>query len=165
LKRAGLAYGEIRPVYLQPPDATAAFRQGAIDAWSIWDPFYAVAERDPGTRVLTTAEAVAPSNSFFLARRAYAVGSAPVVAAVIEEITLVTSWIGTHQDELARVMAQATGVPEDIQRIAAARGTYDTGFMTDAVAVQQQEIADTFHTLGLIPRAIRVRDAVWTPTA
>jgi len=62
-------------------------------------------------------------------------------------------------------MAQATGVPEDIQRIAAARGNYDTGFMTDAVAVQQQEIADTFHTLGLIPRAIRVRDAVWMPTA
>jgi sulfonate transport system substrate-binding protein len=85
LKRAGLAYGDIRPVYLQPPDAAAAFRQGAIDAWSIWDPFYAIAERDPGTRVLTTAETVAPSNSFFLARRAYAVESAPVVAAVIEE--------------------------------------------------------------------------------
>jgi sulfonate transport system substrate-binding protein len=165
LQKAGLSYGDIHPVYLQPPDATAAFRQGAVDAWSIWDPFYAIAERDPDTRVLTSALGVAPSNSFFLARRAYAADNAAVVSAVVEEITRVTTWIGTHQDEVARAMAEATGIPEDVQRVTAARGNYDTGLMTDAVAAQQQAIADTFLGLGLLPHAIRVRDAVWTPRA
>jgi sulfonate transport system substrate-binding protein len=165
LQKAGLTYGDIHPVYLQPPDATAAFRQGAVDAWSIWDPFYAIAERDPNTRVLTSALGVAPSNSFFIARRAFANQDGVVVSAVVEEITKVTTWIGTHQDEVARVMADATGVPEDIQRVTAARGSYDTGLMTDAVAAQQQAIADTFLGLGLLPRAIRVRDAIWTPRA
>ena len=32
--------------------------------------------------------------------------------------------------------------------------------LTPAVAAEQQRIADTFHGLGLIPRAIRVSDAV-----
>ena len=41
---------------------TAAFRSGALDAWAIWDPFYAITQGGPGTRVLTTAEGVAPSN-------------------------------------------------------------------------------------------------------
>jgi aliphatic sulfonates family ABC transporter substrate-binding protein len=47
LRAAGLTYGDIHPVYLAPADATAAFRQGAVDAWSIWDPFYAIAQQDP----------------------------------------------------------------------------------------------------------------------
>jgi aliphatic sulfonates family ABC transporter substrate-binding protein len=165
LRHAGLQYRDIQPVYLQPADATAAFRQGAVDAWSIWDPFYAIAERDPGTRVLTSALGIAPSNSFFLARRDYVRSNAQVVARVIGDITGATSWIGQHQDELAKLMAAATGVPYDIQRVAAARGNYDTGFMTPAVVAQQQAIADAFSELGLLPGRIRVADIVWTPTA
>jgi aliphatic sulfonates family ABC transporter substrate-binding protein len=165
LRHAGLSYGDIKPFYLQPPDAAAAFRQGAIDAWSIWDPFYALAEREPGTRVLTTAFGIAPSNSFFLASRSYAAKNPAIVTAVIEETTRVTKWIGAHQEELARLMAAATGVPLDIQRIAAARGNYDTGWMTDAVVAQQQGIADIFHELRLLPTSIRVSDAVWRPAA
>lgn len=165
VQHAGLQWGDVRPVYLAPSDAAAAFRQGAVDAWSIWDPFYAVAEADPATRVLTTAEGIAPSNSFFLARRALVREQPEVVQAVIAEIAAAARWVESHQDELARLMARETGVPEPIQRIAAARGNYDLGLMTDAVAAQQQAIADTFHALRILPRPLRVRDAVWTPTS
>src|SRR5664279_5342458 len=47
-------------------DAGAALRSGSVDAWSIWDPFYALGERFPGVHVLTDADGVAPSNAFFL---------------------------------------------------------------------------------------------------
>ena len=136
-----------------------------MDAWSIWDPFYAVAEQDPGTRVLTTAEGVAPSNSFYLARRTTVQAAPGVIAQVITEIARATKWIETNQDELVRVLSQETGVPESVERVTAARGNYDVGFMTDVVTAQQQAIADTFHELGIIPCAIRVHDAVWTPTS
>ena len=53
----------------QPPDAAAAFRSGALDAWGIWDPFFAIAEQDPAAGVLTTGEGIAASNSFCLASR------------------------------------------------------------------------------------------------
>src|SRR5580698_2311834 len=52
LEKAGLRYDEVQPVYLGPADAGAAFSQGAIDAWSIWDPYYALFETRPGVRVL-----------------------------------------------------------------------------------------------------------------
>jgi aliphatic sulfonates family ABC transporter substrate-binding protein len=165
LRAAGLAYTDITPVYLQPAEAMAAFRQGAVDAWSIWDPFFAIAERLPGARLLTNAEHVAPSNSFFLAGRAFATANASLIRTVIDEVGRATAWIGTHQDELARTLSAATGVPEDIERVAAARGNYETGYVTEAVVAQQQQIADAFAALHLIPHPVRVRDAVWTPPA
>ncbi len=35
--------------------------------------------------------------------------------------------------------------------------------MSAEVTAEQQRIADRFHSLGLIPRAIRIADIVWTP--
>ena len=163
LRYAGLEWRDIRPAYLSPSDAAAAFRRGAVDAWSIWDPFYAVAEQDPDTRVLTNAVGIAPSNQFFLARRPIVQAAPGVITQVIGEIARATKWIESNQDELVRVLSRETGVPEAAERVAAARGNYDVGFVTDSVVVQQQAIADTFHDLGIIPQPIRVRDAVWTP--
>lgn len=163
LETAGIAYGSITPVYLQPPDAMAAFQQGDLDAWCIWDPFFAAAEQDPAFRVLTTAEGIAPSNSFFLARRAFAVQNPALMAAVLDETTRVTGWIGAHRDELAQLLSAATGVPYAVERVAALRGNYETGPVTEAVIADQQAIADRFYRLGLLPRAIRVAAAVWRP--
>lgn len=40
LQLAGLKFSDIQPVYLAPADARAAFQQGNVDAWAIWDPYY-----------------------------------------------------------------------------------------------------------------------------
>jgi hypothetical protein len=41
---AGMTFNDIKPVYLQPPDARTAFESGTIDAWAIGDPFLAAVE-------------------------------------------------------------------------------------------------------------------------
>jgi aliphatic sulfonates family ABC transporter substrate-binding protein len=162
LAKAGIAYGDIRPVYLAPADAGAAFRSGSVDAWSIWDPFYAVAQRDPNTRVLTDAQGIAPSNSFFLASRDYASAHPDVIKAVVEETTQAWHWAQSHQAELAQLLSEATGVDLAAEKIAAARGNYEIAYLTPAVVRQQQSIADAFAKLGLLPHPIDVHLAVWT---
>ena len=52
LERAGLNYEDIRPVYLPPADARAAFESHSVDAWAIWDPYYAAAEQAGSARLL-----------------------------------------------------------------------------------------------------------------
>ena len=37
--------------------------------------------------------------------------------------------------------------------------------ITPDIVEAQQKIADTFHKLGLLPKPITVRDAVWTPSS
>jgi sulfonate transport system substrate-binding protein len=165
LKKAKVAWSEINPVYLQPADAGAALRSGSVDAWSIWDPFYALNEHEPGVHVLTDAEGVAPSNAFFLATRSFATKNPRVVAAIIEETTAAWHWAQHHQSELAAVLSQASGIPVDVERVVAARGNYEIAYITPQVVHQQQSIANTFSELGLIPHAILIAQAVWTPSA
>lgn len=164
LQKAGIAWSEISPVYLQPADAAAAIQSGAVDAWSIWDPFYAVAERYPGVHVLTNAEGIADSNSFFLASREYATHYPSTVQAVVAEAQSGWRWAETHQDQLAKVLADASGVDLNAEKVVAARGNYDVFPMTAGVVRRQQSIADTFTKLGLIPHPIRISEMVWLPS-
>lgn len=163
LGRAGLVPADIQPVPLAPADAAAAFRSGAVDAWAIWDPFLAIAQQDPATRVLVQATEVAPSNSFFLARRAWAEASPGQVLALLDAINGAAAWAAANPDALAGLMAEVTGVPLAAQRVAAPRGVYAVQPMDEAVIAQQQGIADTFARLRIIPARIEVRRAVWTP--
>jgi sulfonate transport system substrate-binding protein len=163
LAKGNVPWTDITPVYLQPADAGAAIQSGSVDAWSIWDPFYAVAERYPGIHVLTNAEGIAPSNSFFLASRDYATRNPATIQAVVAETQNVWRWSEHHQDQLAQTLADASGVDLNAEKVVAARGNYEISYISPGVLKQQQSIADTFSKLGLIPKAIQISDVVWTP--
>jgi sulfonate transport system substrate-binding protein len=163
LEQAGMTLSDVQSVTLQPSDAAAAFRSGALDAWAIWDPFLAVAQQDPAARVLIQAKQVEPSNNFFLARRAWVASAPDQVTALLGAINGAAAWAAANQDALAELMTQVTGVPLAAQRLAAPRGTYAVQPMADAIIAQQQGIADTFARLRIIPARIDVRQAVWTP--
>ena len=45
------------------------------------------------------------------------------------------------------------------------RLAYGVQSITPDIIEAQQKIADTFHKLGLLPKPITVRDAVWTPSS
>ncbi|MCJ2111981.1 aliphatic sulfonate ABC transporter substrate-binding protein [Methylobacterium sp. E-025] len=165
LEKAGLTYADIEPVTLAPADAAAAFSRGSIDAWTIWDPYYAIAEGGDGVRVLATAREIARQNNFFLASRAFAEGRGAVLAEVIDVLGSVARWCGDNRGEVADLLSKGTGVPLAATRRAVDRTDYLIGPMNDRVAAEQQVIADRFHALKLIPKPIRVADAVWIPPA
>jgi sulfonate transport system substrate-binding protein len=165
LERAHVDWNDITPVYLQPADAGAALRAGNVDAWSIWDPFYAVAQRYPDVHVLTDARGVAPSNAFFLAKRDYATRYPATIEAVIDETSAAWHWADRHQSEIAKILSDATGVDLEAERIVAARSNYEVLRITPQVMAQQQSIADTFYRLKLVPQAVNVAADVWKPAA
>jgi sulfonate transport system substrate-binding protein len=165
LEKAGVGWTEISPVYLQPADAGAALQAGNVDAWSIWDPFYALAQRYPGVHVLTDARGIAPSNAFFLATRDYATRYPATIDAVIDETANAWHWAEHHQADVANVLSAATGVDVAVERVVAARGNYEILRITPDVVAQQQHIADTFAKLNLLPHAVDVAADVWKPNA
>ena len=67
LEKAGLSYGDISPAPLAPADATAAFLKGSVDAWSIWDPYLALAELKENARVIVFDKDVHKPNAFYIA--------------------------------------------------------------------------------------------------
>jgi len=162
LKLAGLDYSDIEPAYLAPADAVAAFTTGSVDAWAVWDPYFAIAEAKHGARPLvTTANEGLDSNSFYLASRSFAEAHPDVLAAVVDELVGVAEWAAANKDELASISAAATGIDLAAQKAAIDRYRIEVHPLSDDVVAKQQAIADTFHALGLIPNPVNVRDIVW----
>lgn len=162
LKRAGLAFSDIEPVYLAPADAAAAFASRRVDAWSVWDPYYAIAETRHGARPIVTTNDGLASSTFYLANRRTATEHPNVLRAALDELKQVTAWASAHRDQLAALTAEVTGVELDVQKIATARYPIELNSVSDQIVRQQQEIADTFFALGLIPKEITVADIVWS---
>lgn len=164
LETEGLSFKDIEVAYLAPADAAAAYQRGAIDAWSIWDPFYAIAELGArGARPLPIDTEKTAQNSFFLANRQFAGKHPDIVQLVNEEIDRATSWVNKNRASAAAQFAEASGVSIAAQQKSVDRAEYTFGPLSDRVLDQQQSVADRFHRLGLIPKPIVVRDIVWTP--
>ncbi|MBB6307621.1 aliphatic sulfonate ABC transporter substrate-binding protein [Xanthobacter tagetidis] len=161
LERAGVPFADITPVYLSPADAAAAFASGKIDAWSIWDPFFAIAELRHKPRVLTTTKDELNVNTYFLANKSFAAAHPAVVIKAEDALKQSARWADQNRTEVAKVLAEVTGVDIAAQTRAADRQVFGVGPLTAEVIAGQQQTADRFAKLGLIPRAIVVKDAVW----
>jgi sulfonate transport system substrate-binding protein len=159
LEKAGVQYKDIDTVFLTPADARAAFERGSVDAWAIWEPFLAAAQRQTGARILADGNGVVSNHQFFLASRSYASKRADVVAIVLEEVAAVDLWAKTNPKEAAAALQPQIGLDQATLELALSRGGYGVTPVNDAVLAEQQRIADTFYDLKLIPKHISVRDA------
>lgn len=161
LEKAGIAWTDITPVELAPADARAAFARGDLDAWTIWDPFFAVAEGVPGVRVLALATGISLQNSFFLANRDFVTKYPDTVALVNTELAELAVWAANNRPELVKLYSEATKVDPAAWQRAVDRTEFAVSPVFPHLVESQQRIADRFQRLGLIPNRIEVQDAVW----
>jgi sulfonate transport system substrate-binding protein len=163
LEKAGLTYADITPVYLAPPDAGPAFANGSIDAWSIWDPYFAIGETKQNGRILVNASDITKTNSFYIANRDFAKSHGALLQQIIDVTSSTAQWAESHRGDVAKSLSAVTGIPLDIQTVAANRSSFTVGPITDDIIATQQGVADRFFKLGLIPKPVVVRNAVWKP--
>ena len=78
-----------------------------------------------------------------------------------EELAKVALWAGAHRDEVAQLLAEATGIDLPSWQRALLRTDFAITPVSDAAVEEQQRVADRFHRLGLIPNRVAVRDIVW----
>jgi len=161
LEKAGLALSDVTLVYLPPADALAAFQRGAIDAWSIWDPFLARAEIGLKAHVLAFAGDVHTTSAFYIANRDFTAKNSDTVALLNSEFAKASKWGESNRGEVVSSLHAATGVEVEALRVAIDRSWFSVIPVTEEVAANQQVIADRYHRLGLIPKPIAVRDIVW----
>jgi sulfonate transport system substrate-binding protein len=165
VSKAGLAFTDIEPAYLAPADASAAFTRGAVDAWVIWDPYFALAQSRQKVRVIATTNDVSPSNSFYIGNSDFAAKYPKVLVATIDELAKVFDWAAHNRDKLAGIVASVIGIDLEAERVAVERANLGLYAVTPEVVTQQQGVADAFLKLRLIPKPIVVRDIVWSPPA
>ncbi|SDH89566.1 sulfonate transport system substrate-binding protein [Paraburkholderia phenazinium] len=161
LQKAGLRYEDIRPVYLPPADARAAFENGDVDAWVIWDPYYAAAQETLKARTLADYSNVNTAYSFYEATRGFAQQHPDVIGAVLGQLRTTGQWVNQHPDETAALIAPKVGLDVKLVETWVRRYPYGTSVVTDEIVRSQQSVADAFYGAHLIPQKITVRDNVW----
>lgn len=160
LEKAGLNYKDVEVVFLPPADARAAFERGSVDAWAIWDPFLAAAEKQLGARVLVDGKGAVSNHQFYLAARPYAQKHADILRITLEELAKVDEWGAKNQKEVTAILAAQIGLDNSIVELSTARFGFGVKPLTEQVIKEQQSIADAFAELKLIPRRINIRDTV-----
>ncbi len=163
LEKAGVKYSEVEPVFLAPADARAAFERGAVDAWVIWDPFQAAAEAATGARTLADGTSVVSNYQFYFSSKKFVESDSGIVDLVLAELREVDDWAKGDIHAVANQLAPAIGLPVDVVEVALKRQSYGIKPITDSVIADQQQVADTFFALGLLPKQIKISDAARRP--
>lgn len=166
LETVGLTLDDIQPQDLSPPDAIAAFDAKAIGAWTIWDPYFAMAEARPNTRVLSTTEQLGAEYNFYSANGDYARENPELIRKAVEVVAQTGEAGQANLPETVRVFAEATGLSEEIMNRSLTRKGANLGgvsFVRPEHVAYEQGVADVFFDLGIIPRKLDIASVVWTP--
>jgi sulfonate transport system substrate-binding protein len=160
LEAGGLKWGDAEAVFLLPADAKAAFEGGSVDAWSIWDPYYAAEQKATNARAIATDGSIGWLNrAYYLASRAFATENEEALQILQETLAESEKWQSTHSQEVAELLTTETGLPVDVLLLAESRRTFGVEPITDDIVVEQQSLADLFYDIGMIPQKLDIRSA------
>jgi sulfonate transport system substrate-binding protein len=150
---------DIKVKYLKPAEGRPAFDAGQVDAWIIWDPYFALAEQ-PGVKVLVNATGLAGNREYLLVSPEALKNKPAQIREFLKTYRDVTDWGIANPAERARVLAPELKIPEDVATRALARSARPLAPVTPAIGDELQAIADGFTKLELIPGEIDMRSRV-----
>lgn len=161
---AGLGWNDIEPIYLPPADARAAFDKKSVDAWAVWDPFLAAAEKQGQAKVITKTGDFNKTYSFYVANPKFIQAHPEATAGLLKALNDADQWIIKNQELALGVYQKNTGLDLDVARLAFERRLKPnpTEVLTPEVIQAQQNIADEFQKLGLIPNKLEIQPIVLT---
>ena len=152
LQRHGIDPASVKRVYLAPPDATAAFAAGAVDAIAAWDPFLSQVLTRGGARVLANGAAIGSENAIvMIARRGFAAEHPALLEAVYQALIADNRWEVANKTAAGLVWAQEMHLPDALAPEFAERDAVPTGPVGPAQAAQIDHIAAWYAAAGIIP--------------
>lgn len=152
LQKANLTIKDIQPVFLQPADAFTALSQGQADAWAIWDPYTALAQKQLKVRTLVTATGVSNGYGFGVASQV-ALRDAQrntALSDVVQRIARASAWARAHPREWYGKYAAAIGIDPAAAELAQSRSLRLPIPLNAEVSASEQQLADLFAQSGQI---------------
>jgi len=161
LDEHGLTLDDVRVNYtpLRYPLTPSDFH--SVDAWMMWDPLLSDAQLSGDMRIIEDGHGKVLNQQFYLSRRDFAQRSADLLKIVLDELKQTGIFIATHPENAAQLLSQELGLPQASLALALSRRQHEPRAINRTVMRDQQTIADRFYALGLISKAIKIREAVW----
>ncbi|MDZ8241783.1 MAG: aliphatic sulfonate ABC transporter substrate-binding protein [Nostoc sp. ChiQUE01a] len=163
LEKAGLKLSDVQSVFLPPPDANVAFSQNKVDAWFIWEPFVTRNVQNKVGRVLIDGGELRDTGNFYSTSRQFYQAHPDVIKVFLEELEKAEIWTKEHPKEVAQLLAPVTQLDPSILETMHSKYNYGVLPITEKTITKQQEVADKWYSLGLIPKKVDVKVGFLTP--
>jgi sulfonate transport system substrate-binding protein len=163
LKEVGLKFSDITPVYLPPPDANIAFSQAKVDAWIIWEPYVTRIEEQGIGRIIRDGTGLRDIGGFYSTTRQFSKEHPEIIKAFLEEAQKAEKWSKNHPHELAQLLSKEVGI--DVKTLEKVNARLDYGLLpiTNKIIAKQQQIADMYYDLKLLPKKINISEVILSP--
>ena len=163
LQKAGLSWQDIQPIWLPPADARAAFDKQSVDAWAIWEPYLSAAEQDAHAQVLIDGTAFPKTYSFYIGNPKFIAAHPQATSQFLHGLNQADQWVLNNQPQALSVYTQSTGLQTTIAQRVINKRLKPSPIQTlnPEVVQAQQQIADLFQQVQLIPKNIQVQTTVW----
>jgi len=147
---------DINVKYLKPAEGRPAFDNDQVDAWIIWDPYFALAEQ-PGVQILADATGLANNREYILVHPDAVKNKADKIRTFLDAYQKTTTWGIANPEERTKVLAPELKIDETVTARALARSAQPLAPLTPAIGDELQAIADGFTKLELIPGSVDMR--------
>ena len=161
LEANGMTLADVNVKYLKPAEGRPAFDNDQIDAWIIWDPYFALAEQ-PGVKILADATGVANNREYILVGSDAAGKKTEQIKTFLTTYEKTTAWGIANPDERAKILAPELKIDEPTTKRALARAAQPMAPLTPEIGDELQGIADGFTELKLIPGSVDIKSLVDT---
>ena len=116
-----------------------------------------------GRVLLDGGKGLRDTNNFYTTTRKYYQENPQVIKIFFEELQKAQVWSKNNRKEIAQLLAATTQL--DAPTLEKMHDKYDFALVpiNAKVIKKQQEVADKWYSLGLIPKKVNVRDGFLTP--
>ena len=158
LEEAGVKREEVNLRFVLPTDAAAAFASRQIDAWAIFDPYYAIALQQ-GARTLRDGRGINTAQAFITASEPALAdaGKRAAIADFLQRLGRAGEWAQANAEAYAKVYAELTRLPLETARTITARAAVAGRPVNEADIVALQAVADRSARDGILPLRVDVR--------
>jgi sulfonate transport system substrate-binding protein len=150
LEAKGWTVSDVQLVFLAPSDAKIAYAQGAVDAWSTWEPYVSQEEVLFKSRRVLTGEGLTPGLSFQVASPAAIRDKRPELEDFVRRLAAARAWSQDHADAYAETWGLLMNIPSAVASNWLKRAKIKIAPIDDAVVADEQKTIDLYVRSGLI---------------
>jgi sulfonate transport system substrate-binding protein len=169
LRKVGLDFSDIDPIYLTQPQALPLFQQGQIDAWVVWVPYTPTETRSsyPGRSIADLESIFGDKASLEVPTYYYAIPELvrdypDLLKVILEEVNEAGAWAKKQELEVAQRLVEQhkidPSILETLQKHSAERAIIP---IDDQSLTALQHQANIFRDLKLIPERVNVKDGTY----
>ncbi|GEM49349.1 aliphatic sulfonate ABC transporter substrate-binding protein [Deinococcus cellulosilyticus] len=154
LQEVGLDLNDIEIINLPPAEARGALESGAVQAWVIWDPFYAIAQAGNNVKVIRDNKGLTDGVGYWITvdRVLKDPGKKKALSYLLAELKRTADWANNNPDKLVDLWNEELGIPKDILKVVVKRALpYRIQPFPEKQLAYLQKESDAFFELGVIP--------------